>query len=92
MDMYYEHEAYNLVPMFIPASRAYYGYFNIKSGKEDEVGARKVLLEERENIAKSGDREAFNLHIQNYPLEVQEAFLNTKTARFDNSRLNKAGI
>ena len=88
MDMYYEHEAYNLVPMFIPASRAYYGYFNIKSGKEDEVGARKVLLEERENIAKSGDREAFNLHIQNYPLEVQEAFLNTKTARFDNSRLN----
>ena len=46
MDMYYEHEAYNLIPMFIPASRAYYGYFNVESGKEDEPGARKVLLEE----------------------------------------------
>ncbi len=88
MDMYYESDAYNLIPMFIPASRAYYGYFDINSGEEKVEEAKSVLLEERETITKSGDREAYNLHIQNYPLTIQEAFLNTKTARFDNSLLN----
>lgn len=88
MDMYYEADAYNLIPMFIPASRAYYGYFNVDTGEEHVKKAEEVLLEEREVITKSGDREAYNLHIQNYPLTVQEAFLNTKTARFDNSLLN----
>jgi hypothetical protein len=88
MDMYYEADAYNLIPMFIPANRAYYGFFDIKTGEENNEGALEVLKEERENIEKSGDREAFNLHIQNYPLTVQEAFLNTKTSRFDISLLN----
>ena len=88
MDMYYEAEAYNLIPMFIPASRAYYGYFDINTGEEKVKEAESVLLEERETITNSGDRDAYNLHIQNYPLTVQEAFLNTKTARFNNSLLN----
>jgi hypothetical protein len=88
MDMYYEAEAYNLIPMFIPASRAYYGYFDINSGEEKVKEAESVLLEERETITNSGDRDAYNLHIQNYPLTIQEAFLNTKTARFNNSLLN----
>ena len=88
MDMYYESDAYNLVPMFIPASRAYYGFFDVKTGAEYVQEAKDELIEERENIAASGDREAYNLHIQNYPLTIQEAFLNTKTARFDNSLLN----
>ena len=88
MDMYYEAEAYNLIPMFIPASRAYYGYFDINTGEEKVKEAESVLLEERETITNSGDRDAYNLHIQNYPLTIQEAFLNTKTARFNNSLLN----
>lgn len=88
MDMYYESEAYNLIPMFIPASRAYYGYFDIDTGEEKVKEAESVLLEERETITNSGDRDAYNLHIQNYPLTIQEAFLNTKTARFNNSLLN----
>ena len=88
MDMYYEAEAYNLIPMFIPASRAYYGYFDINTGQEKVKEAESVLLEERETITNSGDRDAYNLHIQNYPLTIQEAFLNTKTARFNNSLLN----
>ena len=88
MDMYYNYEAYNLVPTFIPASRAYYGFFDIDKGTENKIGAEKKLLKEREVIQKSGDRQAYNLHIQNYPLTVEEAFLNTKTSRFDNSLLN----
>ena len=88
MDMYYESDAYNLIPMFIPASRAYYGFFDVETGVEKVKEATDTLLEDREVIINSGDREAFNLHIQNYPLTIQEAFLNTKTARFDNSLLN----
>lgn len=88
MDMYYEHDAYNLIPMFIPASRAYYGFFDTVTGEEKIESAKKELLEERETITKSGDRDAYNLHVQNYPLTIEEAFLNTKSARFDNSLLN----
>ena len=88
MDMYYSHDAYNLIPVFIPASKAYYGFFDIKTGEENEKGAREKLIEDREDIQKSGDNEAYNLHIQNYPLTIEEAFLNTHSARFDISLLN----
>ena len=88
MDMYYSHTAYNLEPMFIPASKAYYGFFDIESGVEDEKGANEKLIEDREVIQKSGDNEAYNLHIQNYPLTIEEAFLNTHSARFDIALLN----
>ena len=86
--MYYSHDAYNLIPMFIPASKAYYGFFDVETGVEDVIGAEETLQEERENIRQSGDNEAYNLHIQNYPLTIQEAFLNTKQSRFDISLLN----
>ena len=88
MDMYYSHDAYNLIPMFIPASKAYYGFFDINTGKEDEKGAREKLITDREDIQKSGDNEAYNLHIQNYPLTIEEAFLNTHSSRFDIALLN----
>jgi hypothetical protein len=88
MDMYYSHTAYNLEPMFIPASKAYYGFFDIESGAEDEKGANEKLIKDREVIQKSGDNEAYNLHIQNYPLTIEEAFLNTHSARFDIALLN----
>lgn len=88
MDMYYSHTAYNLEPMFIPASKAYYGFFDIESGAEDEKGANEKLIKDRDVIQKSGDNEAYNLHIQNYPLTVEEAFLNTHSARFDIALLN----
>ena len=88
MDMYYSYDAYNLIPVFIPASKAYYGFFDIQTGKEDEEGARKKLIADRDDIQRSGDNEAYNLHIQNYPLTIEEAFLNTHSARFDISLLN----
>ena len=88
MDMYYSHDAYNLIPVFIPASKAYYGFFNIQTGVENEKGAKEKLITDREEIQKSGDNEAYNLHIQNYPLTIEEAFLNTHSARFDISLLN----
>tara|TARA_Y100000593_G_C4314176_1_gene339968 strand:- start:2461 stop:4089 length:1629 start_codon:yes stop_codon:yes gene_type:complete len=88
MDMYYSYDAYNLIPVFIPASKAYYGFFDIQTGVEDEEGAKEKLISDREDIQKSGDNEAYNLHVQNYPLTIEEAFLNTHAARFDISLLN----
>ena len=88
MDMYYSYDAYNLIPMFIPASRAYYGFFDINTGVENEKAAIEKLTEERDNIQKSGNNDAYNLHVQNYPLTIEEAFLNTKSSRFDISLLN----
>ena len=88
MDMYYSYDAYNLVPMFIPANRAYYGFFDIETGEEKPEQAKEKLTVERENIQRSGDNEAYNLHIQNYPLTTEEAFLNTHSARFDIALIN----
>ena len=36
MEMYYNAEAFGLIPMFIPASVCYHGYFNLKTGISDE--------------------------------------------------------
>ena len=88
MDMYYNSDAYNLIPMFIPATKAYYGFFDIENGKENIIGAEEKLTEEREVIQNSGDQEAYNLHLQNYPLTIEEAFLNAKGSRFDIGLLN----
>ncbi len=88
MEMYYNADAYNLIPTFIPASKVYYGFFDVKTGKSDSMGAEKHLLEERKQVSKSGDSKAYNLHLQNYPLTEEEAFLNTHGTRFDIDLLN----
>ena len=88
MEMYYNAEAYNLISTFISASKVYYGYFDMKSGKSDSMNAEKHLLEERKQVSKSGDSKAYNLHLQNYPLTEEEAFLNTHGTRFDIDLLN----
>lgn len=88
MDMYYNADSFNLIPTFIPASRAYYGFFDVGTGKEDEEGAREKLLLDREKLADKEDRTAYNLHIQNYPLTIEEAFLKTKGSRFNLALIN----
>ena len=87
MEMYYNADAFNLIPSFIPASRAYYGFYDIESGIEDEVGARKKLESDRKKV--EADQKAYNLHLQNYPMTVEEAFLNTKSSRFNISLINQ---
>ena len=87
MEMYYNADAFNLIPSFIPASRAYYGFYDIESGVEDEVGARKKLESDRKKV--EADQKAYNLHLQNYPMTVEEAFLNTKSSRFNISLINQ---
>ena len=88
MDMYYNAEAFNLIPMFIPATQCYHGFFDLKTGVSDEKGAQDKLMAEREQLKKSDNQKGFNLHIQNYPLTVEEAFLQTKSSMFNVAKIN----
>jgi len=89
MDMYYNAEAFNLIPMFIPATQCYHGFFDLKTGVSDEKGAKKKLMAERDQLKKSDNQKGFNLHIQNYPLTVEEAFLQTKSSMFNVAKINE---
>ena len=88
MDMYYNADAFNLIPMFIPATQCYHGFFDLKTGVSDEKGAQKKLISERDQLKKSDNQKGFNLHIQNYPLTVEEAFLQTKSSKFNVAKIN----
>tara|TARA_R110000851_G_scaffold117849_4_gene244872 strand:+ start:2581 stop:4380 length:1800 start_codon:yes stop_codon:yes gene_type:complete len=88
MDMYYNAEAYNLIPLFIPASMCYHGYFDMKTGISDDEGATKALMARREQLRAAGNQKGFNLELQNYPLSVEEAFLQTKNSKFNVANIN----
>lgn len=88
MEMYYNAEAFNLIPMFIPATKCYHGFFNVKNGVSDVDGAQESLMKDREQLKSSGNQKGFNLHLQNYPLSVEEAFLQTKSSRFNVGKIN----
>ena len=88
MEMYYNADSFGLIPMFIPASVCYHGFFDIKTGVSQEKEARKALIKQRKKLEGRDSAKAYNLHIQNYPLTVEEAFLKTKGSRFDLSLIN----
>lgn len=88
MDMYYNADAFNLLPMFIPATKCYHGFFDTKTGISDEVNAQAKLIKERDQLKASDNQKGFNLHIQNYPLTVEEAFLQTKSSMFNVAKIN----
>ena len=88
MEMYYEADAFNLINIFIPASKVYYGYFDVKTGQSDMEGAEEKIMEDRTKLQDAGKQKAYNLHIQNYPMTVEEAFLKTKSNFFDLSLIN----
>tara|TARA_R100000655_G_scaffold107569_2_gene158170 strand:+ start:845 stop:2644 length:1800 start_codon:yes stop_codon:yes gene_type:complete len=88
MDMYYNAEAFNLISMFIPATKCYHGFFNLENGVSDINGAEEKLLKERQQLKSSKNQKGYNLHIQNYPLTVQEAFLQTKSSKFNVGNIN----
>ena len=89
MDMYYNAEAFNLIPMFIPATKCYHGFFNLETGVSDMKNAEKKLLKERKQLKEGANNKGFNLHIQNYPLTVEEAFLQTKSSKFNIANINE---
>lgn len=94
MKMWYEAETYNLDQFFIPASKALSGYFDMKTGKSDEINARKYFEDWRQRLRAAKDKSAYYLHIQEYPLEPEDAFMNANRSPFDLEKINnqKANI
>ena len=88
MEMYYEADAFNLINIFIPASKVYYGYFDMATGQSDMEGAEEKIMNVRSKLQVTGKEKAYNLHIQNYPMTIEEAFLKTKSNFFDLSLIN----
>lgn len=94
--MWYEHKDFNLRQLFIPASECLMGteddksavFFDKSTGKSDRKAAKEFLEEERKQKSASGNKKAYNLHVQNYPLTVGEAFMKTKDSIFDLDILN----
>jgi len=89
MEMWQNAEAFNLRKVFIPATLAYKGYFDFSTGTSKRKEALKDILEKRKIIQESGDTEAYNLHVQNYPIEESEIFLKTKGGTFDIIKINR---
>jgi hypothetical protein len=88
MKMWYESETYNLRQFFIPASRALYGFFDKKTGKSDEVGATKHFEDHRAKLRKAKDKSAYYLHLQEYPLAPEDAFMQSDKSPFDIEKIN----
>tara|TARA_R110002110_G_scaffold175861_1_gene379637 strand:+ start:2911 stop:4788 length:1878 start_codon:yes stop_codon:yes gene_type:complete len=88
MKMWYESETYNLRQFFIPASKALYGFFDIKTGKSDELNARQHFEDRRAKLRKGKDKSAYYLHLQEYPLEPEDAFMQSNKSPFDLEKIN----
>ena len=88
MKMWYEHETYNLKQFFIPASKGLYGFFDVKKGISDEAGARKHFEDRRAKLRKGKDKSAYYLHLQEYPLEPEDAFMQSNKSPFDLEKIN----
>lgn len=88
MKMWYEHETYNLRQFFIPASKALFGFFDTKTGKSDNDGAQKHFLERRAKLREGKDKTAYYLHLQEYPLEPEDAFMQSNKSPFDLDKIN----
>jgi len=89
MKMWYEAESFNLKQMFIPATRALYGFFEKKSGKSDEKGATKYFEEKRAKLRSQKDKQAYYLHIQEYPLIPEDSFVSSSASPFDLEKINE---
>ncbi len=88
MKMWYEHETYNLRQLFIPASKALYGFWDAKTGKSDEETAREHYLDLRKKLRSGKNKEAYYLHLQEYPLEPEDAFMQSNKSPFDLDKIN----
>ena len=89
MEMWNNHDAFNLRQVFIPATLVYKGFFDFSTGKSDEKAALVDIKTKRQKILNSGDTEAYNLHVQNYPIDPSEVFLKTKGGTFDILKINR---
>jgi len=89
MELFYEHEKYNLLQLFIPASKVYHGFFNHKTGESDTVGAQEDIETRRDKLRGGKDKSAYYLYVQEYPLTPEDAFMSSNKSLLDLEAINE---
>lgn len=72
--------------IFIPSYKKFTGFYE-KDGISDEVGARAVLDQRREEA--KGDIDAYMQEIQEFPYEPKEAFMTSGTRQWNVDKLQR---
>jgi len=88
MEMYYNAEDYNLVSLFIPASKVYVGYFDMSTGISDVANAELDILRRAEAKKNGNVMENYYAFLQEMPLKPEDAFTKSGSSPFDLGKIN----
>ena len=88
MEMFYNADDYNLVPLFIPASKVYAGYFDVSTGTSDVDGAAKDIIKRAEAKKQGNVLENYYAFLQEMPLKPEDAFTKAGETPFDLTKIN----
>jgi len=87
MDMWNRADKFNLKQVFIPASKVYGGFWDLRTGKSDIEGARADIMERRK-IKKQSSKQEYYTFLQEMPLEPEDAFVLSDSSKFDIDKIN----
>ena len=88
MEMYYNATDYNLMPLFIPASKVYVGYFDMSTGISDVKNAELDILRRAEAKKNGNVMENYYAFLQEMPLKPEDAFTKSGSCPFDLEKIN----
>lgn len=88
-ELFYNADKYNLEKFFVPATKVYHGFFDLKTGVSDVEGAEADVMSKRDRLKGGNDKSAYYLHIQEYPVTPEEAFMMGNGLYFDIDKLNE---
>ena len=74
-ELWFNHDKYNLDQMFIGASKAYYPFFDIRTGQSDVPGATEDILNNRKKKKGLQDKRAYFTYLQEMPLQASDCFI-----------------
>lgn len=87
-ELYYESEKYNLLRYFIPASKAYYPFIDLKTGISDTEKAEKAIQKKRDEKNKLEDKLAYYTYLQEMPLKDSDCFVLGASNVFDLAKIH----
>tara|TARA_R110002126_G_scaffold94290_4_gene222689 strand:+ start:364 stop:2313 length:1950 start_codon:yes stop_codon:yes gene_type:complete len=88
MEMFYNAQDYNLVPLFIPASKVYAGFFDMSTGQSQVEEAAKDIIRRAEAKKQGNVMENYYAFLQEMPLKPEDAFTKTGATPFDLDKIN----
>lgn len=87
-EMYYNNEEYNLLKYFIPASKAYYPFIDLKKGVSDVEGATEDIMKKRAIKKSLEDKVAYYTFLQEMPLKEADCFMLGASSIFDLNKIH----